>query len=150
MCLNQLSAILEAGYILPVTSIRMEGKPELLRALLIHHTLLRSKAELDQLKSGLTAIGVSEAISQHPTILEPYFVAGKQPPLTAGSAFFSAHAIYAHHITIPLLITTTDRIRDMFKTIHFSDPGTTLRTKEEATYMNFLDLLNECEGKYYI
>ena len=110
VCLNELTAILEARYILPVTSIGMEGKPELIRTLLLHHSLLRSKAELDQLKSGLAALGVLDAMSQYPTILEPSFVAGKQTPLTAANAFFSARAMqfstcYADHITI-LLITT--------------------------------------------
>lgn len=79
---------LEAGYTLAVTSIGMGGKSELLRTLMLHHTLLRNKAVLDQLKSGLSALGVLDAMSKYPTILEPYFVAGKQTPLTAGNGFF--------------------------------------------------------------
>ena len=83
-----MDVILESGYTLPVTCIGMGGKSELLRTLMLHHSLLRSKAVLDQLRSGLSALGVSDAMSKYPTILEPYFVAGKQPPLTAGNAFF--------------------------------------------------------------
>ena len=85
VCLEEVGMILEAGYTLPVSCIGMEGKPELLRTLMLHHCLLRSKAILDQLKLGLSALGVLDALSKYPTILEPYFVAGKQPPLTAGN-----------------------------------------------------------------
>ena len=41
-------------------------------------------------------------------------------------------------------------MRDILKTIHFSEPGTTQTTREEATYMYFLDLLHECEGKHNV
>lgn len=56
---------------------------------MLHHCLLRSKAGLDQLRSGLSTLGVLDVMCKHPTALEPYFVAGKQPPLTAGNTLFS-------------------------------------------------------------
>ena len=89
VCLKEVDVILESGYTLPVTCIGMGGKSELLRILMLHHALLRSKAGLDQLRLGLSALGVLDVMSKYPAILEPYFVAGKQPPLTAGNAFFS-------------------------------------------------------------
>ena len=92
VCLKEINNILEAGYTLPVTSIWMEGKPDLLRTLQLHHFLFRSKAELDQIKSGLTALGVLDAMFKYPIIFGAFFVAGKQPPLLAGSTFFSTGA----------------------------------------------------------
>ena len=64
----------------------MGGKSELLRTVMLYHTLLRTKAELDQLKLGLTALGVLDAMSRYSTILEPYFVVGKQMALTTCNA----------------------------------------------------------------
>ena len=84
-----MDVILKSGYTLPVTCIGMGGKSELLRTLMLHHCLLQSKAGLDQLRSGLSAPGVFIVMSKYPAILEPYFVAGKKPPLTACNAFFS-------------------------------------------------------------
>ena len=40
----------------------------------------------------------------------------------------------------------TDGIKELLKTVNFSEPGTTERIKEEATYMMFLELLYKCEG----
>lgn len=40
VCVEQVDMTLEAGYTLAVTSIGMGGKSELLRTLMLHHTLL--------------------------------------------------------------------------------------------------------------
>ena len=84
VCLKSIDAILEAGYTLPVASIAMEGKTELVQIICLHHVLLRNKAVLDQLKEGLSVLGVEDALKRYPSILEPFFVGGKQEPLTAG------------------------------------------------------------------
>ena len=44
-----------------------------MRTLKNHYTLYRNKAAIDQLKSGLGVLGVSEAMSKYPDILEEYF-----------------------------------------------------------------------------
>ena len=59
------------------------------------------------------------------------------------------------HIRSQLLMMTEsclfaileDGIKTLLQTIHFSEAGSTERAREEASYMLFLDLLHECEGK---
>ena len=41
----------------------------------------------------------------------------------------------------------SESVRKMFSRIAYSSPGSPARAKEEATYLMFLDLLEECESK---
>ena len=40
--------------------------------------------------------------------------------------------------------------RNLFKVIKYSDHGSNARTKEEQTYMYFIDFLEECETGMHI
>jgi len=40
---------------------------------------------LDQLKSGLCVMGVADAMATYPEVMEAFFVAGKQAPLSGGN-----------------------------------------------------------------
>ena len=44
------------------------------------------------------------------------------------------------------IIFITDQLQEMFKTVRFSAKGTTARSREEAEYIMFVRVLNECEG----
>lgn len=44
------------------------------------------------------------------------------------------------------LLCFTDMIKRLIGATYFSESVTNARTKEEATYMLFLDFLHECEG----
>ena len=89
ICVRETDTIIESGYTLPMTSVTMTGKEELVNTLMLHHTLLRNKAELDQLKSGLSCLGVLNAMCQNPAVMEPFFVAGKRQKLNAGMNFIA-------------------------------------------------------------
>ena len=43
-------------------------------------------------------------------------------------------------------VILVDQLVSLFRVIHFSPEGSTEREKEQATYMNFLDLVHEFEG----
>ena len=43
--------------------------------------------------------------------------------------------------------TPAEALRKEFSVVIYSSLGTDVRLKEEATYLMFLDLLEECEGK---
>ena len=73
--------IIEAGYNKP---IRTASKQEIRRILKLHYTLFRNKSCMDQLKSGLAALGVLDAMAQYSHILRPFFQCGWRDPLTAG------------------------------------------------------------------
>ena len=88
VCLEGVDLSLEAGYTKPMTSITMAGKTELMNILMFHYTLYRTKAVLDQLKTGLAVLGVLDAMSKYSNILEPFFVCGKAAPLTAGKSAY--------------------------------------------------------------
>ena len=49
-------------------------------------------------------------------------------------------------ILIFIITIFVDMITGLVKKIYFSSPGTSERTREESTYMFFLDLLHEWEG----
>ena len=65
--------ILEAGYTKLLRSVTMDERHEISRALFLHYTIFRSKAELDQLKSGLNVLGVSDEMKSNPQIFKDYF-----------------------------------------------------------------------------
>ena len=84
MCLDAVDIVVDAGYNKPVTTITMSSKSELMHVLMLHYTLYRNKAVLDQLQSGLSTLGALDAMKKYPRVLEPFFVHSKKPPLTAG------------------------------------------------------------------
>ena len=66
-------------------SIKVNNKQSLIKTMMLHATVLRNKGVIDQLKNGLSCLGVLDAIVKYPHLLEPYFVAGKTAPLTTGT-----------------------------------------------------------------
>ncbi len=57
VCITAADTTMEAGYTKPVATITMARKQELVRILMLHYTLLRNTAVLDQLKAGLSTLG---------------------------------------------------------------------------------------------
>lgn len=101
----------------------MNEKQALTDTLVMHYTLFRNKAVFDQLKSGLSILGVAGALSQYSKKLEPMFAAGKRDSLTASKIL--------NYYLIKFKVSA-DVIKDMLK-VYYSEPGTTERAKEEAT-----------------
>ena len=85
ICESYLDVIIDSGYTLPVQSIKVNNKQSLIKTMMLHATVLRNKGVIDQLKNGLSCLGVLDAIVKYPHLLEPYFVAGKTAPLTTGT-----------------------------------------------------------------
>ena len=54
--------IIDSGYSKPVSTITLAERPELVKTMKMHFTLLCCKAELDQLKRGLSILGMETAI----------------------------------------------------------------------------------------
>ncbi len=55
--------------------------------------ILKTKAELDQLKSGLTALGVGKAMEDHQALMASLFVSEKMEHLTAGKWIYSDYTL---------------------------------------------------------
>ncbi len=86
VCITAADTTMEAGYTKPVATITMARKQELVRILMLQYILLGNKALLDQLKADLSTLVVLDAMAKYPTLIEPLFISGQHPPLTAGIA----------------------------------------------------------------
>ena len=84
VCQTGCETIIDSGYTRSLASIRISDKANLIRNILLHATIYRVKAVLDQLKEGLSILAVGEAMCNYPNLMEPLFVTGVRPPLTAG------------------------------------------------------------------
>ena len=77
VCESYIDVIIESGYTLSLKTIYMSNKNMLIRTIMLHSTILRNKGVLDQLKSGLSSLGVLEAVTKNPSVFKSFFVAGK-------------------------------------------------------------------------
>ena len=71
--------LLEAG----IDSITLADKSSIMNELCLHHVLLRSAAEMQQLSSGLKTLCVLDALEMYPSQMESYFI-NSQTVMTAG------------------------------------------------------------------
>ena len=65
-------------------SLDLNQRQELTRVLCLHHIILKSKAEMDQLREGLATLGVADIMKKNPKCLESFFVYTQSKTLTAG------------------------------------------------------------------
>ena len=70
VCLSEIDLIVDAGYTKPLPLVTINNnKVELMRTIMLHYALLRSKSAIDQLAEGLSALGIIEAMKLHPELL---------------------------------------------------------------------------------
>ncbi len=81
--LGEADIIIDGGYTKPLALLKMSDRVQLMRTLMLHYTVLRLRSVLDQLAEGLSTLGVLEAMSSYPKLMEPLFIKGKLKPLTA-------------------------------------------------------------------
>ena len=82
-CQSETDMIINAGYSKPISHITISERQGLVNTIALHYTLLRNKAELDQLKAGLSELGVGEAMQSSPKLFEPMFIPSGVMPLPA-------------------------------------------------------------------
>ena len=76
--------LLTQGLVSPFLRSKMEDADVIFHCIALHHTILKSKAELDDLCSGLDVLGVRDMIKNHPDLLRPFFTDTREDILTAG------------------------------------------------------------------
>ena len=130
--INNIDTALDAGFCKPLNSLKLNDKEEFIHAICLHHTILKTKAELDQMIEGLKNVGVLDYIQKYPILMEPFFTSNEKN-ISAGKRF---HTFYKKDIS--------DELKVLLKDIRFSTRGSSQREKEEATFMLFM---YECEGK---
>ena len=111
VCESFIDTIVDSGYTLPMKGITMDNKDGLIRSIMLHATVLKNKAVLDQLKSGLASLGILNAIKENSSSFESFFVGGKNTPLTAGTCIATyciavniANTIYREFIRSLLIL----------------------------------------------
>lgn len=131
---NGIEMIIEAGYSKPMSAITITSKQEIRSTLKLHYMLFRNKACMDQLKSGLAALGVLDAKSQYFHILDLFFQGGWRDPLTAGIYMYNFVLSHIHYLLCIGNPIVTDGLKNILE-VHYLDPGTSQRVKKEATYI---------------
>ena len=123
LCQDSVADIVFAsGFSKPITQVTLEDVPVILKALGINSCLVPVKAELDQVKEGLSIFNISQLIAQYPSEMKKLFVAGAQPAKLSVSDF----------------IRLTE--------YHYSGEGSNVREKEESTTMHWNDFLMDVEN----
>ena len=77
----------KCGVSQPVTSIKCSSREKIVSAIAMHYCVVRVKAELDQIVTGLDVLKIGDLVQANPQKMRELFVHFKPLPLTA-DAFF--------------------------------------------------------------
>lgn len=76
--------LIECGFNKSISTIKLTDKDCIVNIISLHHLILKVKAELDQLKSGLEILGVAAAMKAHSELFQPLFTNMGRAKLTPG------------------------------------------------------------------
>ncbi len=128
-------AILETGYRKPLSVLSVSDKAAVASTLKTH-VLARVKPELDQFADGLNICGVLEAAH---SFFHPHSCgAESRCALVKCLYFLCVHENSFTHFS-------ADQFKTMFNVL-FSEEDEVRKERERATYVFFMDFLEECEG----
>ena len=82
ICMQDIDLIIDAGFNKAINNLELINKAEFTRTLKVHYTLLRCKAELDQLSCGLSTLGIGDAFKKYPAMFAPLFTSSSLTQLT--------------------------------------------------------------------
>ena len=71
--LQHSDVVINSGFSKPLASVKLSDKTEISRAVSLQYTLLQCLAEVDQLKKGLSSLGLLDILQSNPDILAPFF-----------------------------------------------------------------------------
>ena len=77
--MDAIEALSNCGFNKGPTTLTLEDRSTLVHSITMYYTILRSKAELDQLWNGLQTLGVADATKSHQNSLESLFTAPSHP-----------------------------------------------------------------------
>ena len=83
--MDAADVLVDCGFVKSPSCVTLQERPAVVKAVLLHYIVFRSKAELDQLRSGLQTLGVGEAMHSNPELLEPLFMSTVPSKLTPGA-----------------------------------------------------------------
>ena len=142
--MTHLDVITECGFTKPLTKLELSDRVNIVQAVALHKVILCSLAELTQFCEGLASLGVAKAIATHSDTLRSFYCLDSIKDLTAGMCKLF---IYTPHMTNNSYVV--DDIRKLFTDVKYSEMGCNDRAREEATFILFVDYLDDCEGSEF-
>lgn len=118
MSADKFEFLMDCGYSKPLRDCVLDDKKEMLECVILHFTRYRIRAELDQLKEGLTKVGVLPAIQRRTNLWKP---------------------LLCHTESLKV---TPDYIRRLFEPA-FSEMGSNARRAEEDLSYHWEEYLKE-------
>ena len=112
-----------SGFAKPINQVTFDDISSICQMVRIHSSVLPVKAELDQIKEGLSLFSVAGFISQSPSMLKELFVSRVQP--------------------LALSLTNFLELIEY----KYSSIGLNMREREESTTMHWNELLIEVDNK---
>ena len=119
--MDKFSFVMECGFLKPAATVATGDVPDIIRAVYLEYTVLRSSQEITQFIEGLQTIGIATLIKRHPLVLKKLFVYDGTAKVTAQ---------YLSELLVPIL----------------SPRGHNHREEEEAVVLNWRDYLQDIEG----
>ena len=130
LLMENSASLIGCGLTVPLSLVTLDDRAVIIDAVLLHYVLLNSKAEIDQLLMGLSALDVLNTVKANSELFEGYFCIGHASPLVAGKGLLFLKRLVFNTVL-------SDDFRKLFKHVLYSDLGTNSRAKEEQTYMFF-------------
>lgn len=140
--LDNESILLETGFRLALCHLTCADKKLIKSAIRDYHSLVKIKPELDQFADGLKTLGVLEAMKKQPSLMTPLFT--KHESIKRIDKGMCVYVCYLDSLWL-LHSYLIDYFRSIFEVI-FSDIDRQRRDKEEATYIHFMDFVDDCQG----
>ena len=94
MLIENIDLLSTCGFVKPVTQCSILDVPTIVQTVALHLVILNSKAELDQLSEGMTALGVLDAIKKVPDLPLPFYTNSGSEKLTAAYTHVHVHMHY--------------------------------------------------------
>ena len=105
----------------PAAAVATGDIPDIVRAIYLEYTVLRSSQEIGQFIEGLQTVGIATLMKCHPLVIKKLFVYDGAANVTAQ---------YLSELLVPI----------------FSPRGHNKREEEEAVVLNWRDYLQDTEG----
>lgn len=129
--------LVDCGFVKPLPSITLQDQPSIIKAVLLHYLIFRSKAEL---RGGG---GLQTSMHSDPDLFESLFTSINVVKLTPGEYTYCLK----HTRIIIILCCIIAVVKSFFLgRVLYSPTGSNSKQKEMATYIQFCRYLEECEG----
>ena len=77
--------VIDTGYRVPLSYLKLEDKDKLCKAVREYHTLIKISPEINQFGEGLESLGVLAMMRKYPEVLLSYFTNTGKKPINKGS-----------------------------------------------------------------